>query len=320
MMNIDGINRTGVELTGYRSIESNVAFGTLSDQKVSITETSKEAQLLAGRTDVASSTGLKGKVVKLLTGLNNSIQHMVNRLLNKGSYDLVSKNEAKLATQSVNNPPSLESSREMKRELIHDLVSLIEEGHGGERALMGQAFEKTTEKLNVLMVKVSANEELKHILEKSKGFSTPPKTMVGVDISHKNMYEFLKTHTSRELNSETFCIQSMVSDLKHWTAAVIDKQSHAVGGSEQAALKSRLAEANNIDDAEYKRNPASRQPETTEEAVQYLHYATGLFEDEEQWQEYAKEPMQEMFSGVEKLSYTRARNIYEKNLNNGVYS
>ena len=66
--------------------------------------------------------------------------------------------------------------------------------------------------------------------------------------------------------------------------------------------------------------PAMRQPESVEEAAQYLYYAAGLFGSKEEWLEMAKEPTKELFSAVDTISYEKAKRIYDKNKGDGVYS
>lgn len=215
-----------------------------------------------------------------------------------------------------------ELRRTQKHDLVSDLVSLIEAGRGGERALMNSAFENTFEKLGVLMIKVEADETLKDILSNSKGFSRKPSGgITGTDIDNKNLYQFLKAHTSRDsADSETFCLQSMVKDVKSWTMQAIDKQDNSFNSIQKKAFKERLEKANEVGADEYRKNPAMREPETVEEAAQYLYFAAGLFGSEKDWLELAKEPTQELFGAVANISYARAKGIYEKNVINGIYS
>lgn len=46
------------------------------------------------------------------------------------------------------------------------------------------------------------------------------------------------------------------------------------------AFKERLEKANEVGADEYRKNPAMREPETVEEAAQYLYFAAGLFGSE----------------------------------------
>lgn len=214
-----------------------------------------------------------------------------------------------------------ESRRAQKQELVKDLVGLVEAGRGGERALMNSSFENTFEKLSVLMIKVDADDNLKDILSNSKGFSSKPRGITGTDIDNKNLYQFLKAHTSRDsADSETFCLQSMVKDVKAWTTQAIDKQSNSFNSVVRNELKERLEKSNDVGAEEYRKNPAMRQPESVEEAAQYLYYAAGLFGSKEEWLEMAKEPTKELFSAVDTISYEKAKRIYDKNKANGVYS
>ncbi|WP_052044801.1 hypothetical protein WH390_03295 [Candidatus Arsenophonus nilaparvatae] len=74
-----------------------------------------------------------------------------------------------------------------------------------------------------------------------------------------------------------------------------------------------------IDKGEFTKNPASRAPETQEEAIQYLYYAVGLFESETDWVEYAKNMYLDEYPLLANISYQRAQRIYEKNRSNNVY-
>ena len=225
-------------------------------------------------------------------------------------------------TQDLPIMSQKELRRTQKHDLVSDLVSLVEAGRGGERALMNSVFENTFEKLGVLMIKVEADENLKDILANSKGFSRKPSGgITGTDIDNKNLYQFLKAHTSRDsADSETFCLQSMVKDVKSWTMQAIDKQDNSFNSIQKKAFKERLEKANEVGADEYRKNPAMREPETVEEAAQYLYFAAGLFGSEKDWLELAKEPTQELFGAVANISYARAKGIYEKNVINGIYS
>ncbi|MFS8180174.1 hypothetical protein ACMG4P_01300 [Pseudovibrio denitrificans] len=215
----------------------------------------------------------------------------------------------------------VEERRDAKRELVADLIDLIETGHGGSRALMAGAFERTTEKLNVLMIKIEESPALKDIVKTGKGFKSAPDGLINVLSRRDNMHSFLKAHTARDMYSENFCLQSMVSDLKSWTGKVIDTQKHSFDRATAADLHQRLDASTDVGAAEYAKNPASRAPETPEEAVQYLFFAVGLFgNDKEAWTDYAKEPLQDTFPTIHNLSFERAQAVFERKSAAGDYA
>ncbi|WP_109314268.1 hypothetical protein [Pseudovibrio ascidiaceicola] len=223
-------------------------------------------------------------------------------------------------TESQTVKSRIEERREAKRELVKDLIDLIETGHGGSRALMAGAFERTTEKLNVLMIKIEESPALKDVVKTGKGFKSAPDGLINVLSRRDNMHSFLKAHTARDMYSENFCLQSMISDLKAWTGKVIDSQKHSFDKGTAADLHQRLEASTDVGAAEYAKNPASRAPETPEEAVQYLHYAVGLFgNDKEAWTDYAKEPLQDTFPSIQKLSFERAQAVFERKSAAGDY-
>ncbi|MGY2960096.1 hypothetical protein ACVWZP_001045 [Pseudomonas sp. TE36184] len=133
-------------------------------------------------------------------------------------------------------------------------------------------------------------------------------------------FSFLTHHTARDIESENFCLQSMISDLTKWLTASLAKQSKSFTSEEMAILQRRLKSASDTDEAEYSKKPSLREPETTEEVIQYLYYSVGLFKNEDDWNEYAKNMFIADYPAIAALSYTRAMTVYRRKIAAGDYA
>jgi len=87
-----------------------------------------------------------------------------------------------------------------------------------------------------------------------------------------------------------------------------------------AILQRRLKSASDTDEAEYSKKPSLREPETTEEVIQYLYYSVGLFKNEDDWNEYAKNMFIADYPAIAALSYTRAMTVYRRKIAAGDYA
>lgn len=216
--------------------------------------------------------------------------------------------------------PLIQERRELKREIFFQLVKLVEIGRGGARALTGSRFEETMGCLGIFMVNVDASEQHKNILNTAKGFTSQPRHLINTLNKRESLFGFLNHHAARDLESENFCLQSMISDLEKWLTAAFIQQSKIFTSEELNDLQSRLKNASNIDEAEYAKNPSLREPETTEEVIQYLYYSAGLFSSENEWDEYAKNMFIADYPAISALTYSRAKTVYKRKKAAGDYT
>lgn len=141
----------------------------------------------------------------------------------KNNQTTNSNAEAKPSTSSGNTT----ASQKPLNIVIERLVDLIEEGRGGARALTGSRFESTMSKLSTFFIDLQPEGSLsegKQILISTKGFNRPPKDLVNQTRESKDMYSFLKPYLERDINSETFCLQNLTSDLAKWTTNALQKK------------------------------------------------------------------------------------------------
>ncbi|AOI68876.1 RHS repeat-associated core domain-containing protein [Burkholderia ubonensis] len=232
--------------------------------------------------------------------------------------------------QMQSEPGSSAAGSSVTRSITHNildrLVGVIESGRAGTRALTGKRFEETMEKLSSLYIDLQDGGALPggaSVLEKSSGFRSPPKDLIDQNRDKKstNMLQFLKPYLERDVDSENFCIQNLISDLSKWTRTSIEKQEGKIGNEEARLLIDRISAAENIevDAAAFSKNPASRAPETQEEVLQYLYFSVSLFQDESSWLEYGRAMYEDDYPNIKAISYSRAKNVYEKNKLKGVY-
>ncbi|WP_240996585.1 RHS repeat domain-containing protein [Pseudomonas viridiflava] len=213
----------------------------------------------------------------------------------------------------------LAQRRTAKKQVFNKITEIVEVGRGGRFALMGKVFSDTMEKLSVLAIEVEENAVLKDVLQTGKGFKDKPDELINQLEKKETLYSFLRWHTARDLDSENFCLQSMVSDLSKWTSSSLKVQKNTLSAEEIDSLKSRLSAVGEVDDDAYQRNPALREPENHDEVLSYLYYAVGLFEDEAAWTENAKDMYKNDFQ-IENLTYAKARRVYDRKVKEGFYS
>lgn len=225
-------------------------------------------------------------------------------------------------SQSQLKAPS--SKNELIINIIERLVEIVETGRGGMRTLQGEQLNETMTKLAALYIDLQPEGALpdgKHITQKSKGFRRPPKDLINQKNERGNLYDFMTPYLTRDLDSENFCLQNVTSDLHKWTEHIIDKQKKRLPTGKSAELLLRMNNAADpeITRAEFTKNPTSRPPEDQEEAIQFIYYMAGQFENESEWNNFARDMYTDEYPQLKKITYERAKRIYDKNKSLAVY-
>jgi insecticidal toxin complex protein TccC len=218
-------------------------------------------------------------------------------------------------------PPS---KNELVVTIIERLVDIVETGRGGMRALLGQQFDQTMIKLSAFYIDMEAGGKLssgKVILQRSKGFKQPPRDMVNQSREKNDLYSFLTPYVSREVNSENYCLQNVTSDLHKWTEQIVDRQKKRIPESVRNEFLSRMKNAADpeVTNAAFKEDPTSRPPEDQEEALQFIYFMAGQYEDEKEWVGYARDMYADEYPAIMQVSHKRALAVYEKNKALGIY-
>ena len=213
----------------------------------------------------------------------------------------------------------------MSTAILERLVEIIESGRGGARALTEKRFEDSMEKLITFYIDLQDGGALNSgasFLDRSPGFDRPPSGLINQNRdSGTSMLKFMRPYLERDIDSENFCLQNLISDLTEWTMVAIKKQEAKIGKAKSEHLLGRISKAKNIefDTAEFSKNPISRPPETQEEALQFIYFSSSLYANEDDWRKYARDIYAEIYPAIEKISFMRAKEVYRKNRSNGVY-
>lgn len=216
------------------------------------------------------------------------------------------------------------SKNELVVNIIERLTGIVETGRGGMRTLQGEQFDETMTKLAALYIDLQPEGALSggnKIMKKSKGFRRPPKDLVNQKNERGNLYDFMTPYLTRGVDSENFCLQNVTSDIHKWTVHIIDKQQKRLpaGNAEELLMRMNNAADPEITRAEFTKNPASRPPEDQEEAIQYIYYMAGKFGSESDWENYARDMYTDEYPQLRKVTYDRAKRIFDKNKASLVY-
>ena len=216
------------------------------------------------------------------------------------------------------------NKNQMVAGIVERLVDLVETGRGGARALLDRQFELTMEKLGVLYIDLQQNDEFAgaiEMLRNSKGFKKPPKDMVNQTRMRSDLFSFLTPYVTRTQDSENFCLQNLISDVRAWTEYIIDKQQARLSPEKKTMFLKRMSVAGDVEllGIEYSRDPTARAPENQEEAVQYLYYMAGQYSEAAEWEHYARDMYVDSYPQLMNIRYDRARAVYDKNVANHVY-
>jgi len=216
------------------------------------------------------------------------------------------------------------SKNELVVDIVERLVDIVVAGRGGMRVLQGGQFDQVMTKLSVFYIDMEAGGKLsagKSILKKSKGFKRPPRDIVNQSREKNDLFSFITPYVSRGLSSENYCLQNVASDLQRWTEQILDKQKKRFPDGARNEFLSRMREAANpeITSVVFAKNPISRPPENQEEALQYIYFMAGQYEDENEWADYARDMYVEEYPHIKQVSHQRAFAIFEKNKALGMY-
>ncbi|WP_162556675.1 RHS repeat domain-containing protein [Proteus faecis] len=310
---------TGMYYYGYRYYQPWIGRWLSADPAGTIDGLNLYRMVKGNPTSYIDDNGLMFK--KLSASIANRREHNSSNDISTASSAIGASGSGKQSQLNISN-----SKNDLIGNIIERLVDIVETGRGGMRTLQGDQFNETMTKLASLYIDLQPEGALSgghEIMKKSKGFKQPPKGkgLVNQNKERGNLYDFMTPYVTRDVDSENFCLQNVTSDLHKWTEHVIDKQQKRLPTGKAVELLMRMNKAADpeVTRAEFTKNPTSRPPEDQEEAIQYVYYMAGIFESESEWKELARDMYTDEYPQLKKVTYKRAKAIFDKNKSLSVY-